>query len=613
MNFSDFEEKVIEWRNKVLGIKPIEYNYDSKIPLYSPFKLPISYLPPDKQHTINDMVLQDIELEARVYNNLLRPQTNFGELMIQEWKKSYTSDIEFLEETQNVIKSMGCFNDLIDPGCCTNVLSIWKRAKQTNNFLEHYCYMDWDVLLFMNKSPFFLQCLSIANLMSPIASFIMPIFLLLIPFLILKIQGIPITFELYLGVLKDIAKSHFIGKALTNIENVSVDKVIYLVFSIALYFLQVYQNFNICNRFYKNIHQINDDLTDMKNMLSNTITSMKLFYQLHHDKLTYREFCNDILNHSLVLETFKEKLESVSPMSYTLTKFTEIGSLLEIYYAFYCNVEYERSIRYAMGFEGYLENLRNVHSTIVNNMGLNFAKFTTEDGEDILEEQIYPLLDNNSVGHESSNETMDVVSNTCKLNKNIILTGPNASGKTTLLKTTMINVILTQQLGCGYYKSCCLNPYTHMHSYLNIPDTSQRDSLFQAEARRCKDILDIINDDYTKSKHLCIFDELYSGTNPIEASKAAFAFLVYLSKYRNVQFLLTTHYVSICNKVRKEVRRIETSRQLRCMKMNVRIMPDNKFVYTYHMIPGISKLQGAKVVLKNMEYPKEILDLCKFV
>jgi hypothetical protein len=37
-----------------------------------------------------------------------------------------------------------------------------------------------------------------------------------------------------------------------------------------------------------------------------------------------------------------------------------------------------------------------------------------------------------------------------------------------------------------------LSPFDHIHSYLNIPDTSGRDSLFQAEARRCKEILDCI-------------------------------------------------------------------------------------------------------------------------
>jgi hypothetical protein len=65
-----------------------------------------------------------------------------------------------------------------------------------------------------------------------------------------------------------------------------------------------------------------------------------------------------------------------------------------------------------------------------------------------------------------------VVTNDINLKKNIIITGPNASGKTTYIKSTAINIILSQQFGCGFYKKCTLNPFTHIHSYLNIPDTS---------------------------------------------------------------------------------------------------------------------------------------------
>ncbi|NBW04294.1 MAG: hypothetical protein EBR87_11420, partial [Cytophagia bacterium] len=145
------------------------------------------------------------------------------------------------------------------------------------------------------------------------------------------------------------------------------------------------------------------------------------------------------------------------------------------------------------------------------------------------------------------------VTNKCKFDKNMVVTGVNASGKTTFLKSTTINIIFTQQVGCGFYKSCKLNPYTHIHSYLNIPDTSGRDSLFQAESRRCKEIIDIIYkyQDPTKYRHFCIFDELYSGTNPHDATKSAYAFLLYLSKYNNVNFILTTHYVGLCKKLKK--------------------------------------------------------------
>ena len=100
------------------------------------------------------------------------------------------------------------------------------------------------------------------------------------------------------------------------------------------------------------------------------------------------------------------------------------------------------------------------------------------------------------------------IKNNINMNKNIIITGPNAAGKTTTIKATIINLLLTQQIGLGFFEKCETSTFDYIHCYLNIPDSCSRDSLFQAEARRCKDILDCIIK-YPKKSHFCIFDELY--------------------------------------------------------------------------------------------------------
>ena len=191
------------------------------------------------------------------------------------------------------------------------------------------------------------------------------------------------------------------------------------------------------------------------------------------------------------------------------------------------------------------------------------------------------------------------------MNKNIIITGPNAAGKTTTIKATIINLLLSQQIGFGFYKKSVTSTFDFIHCYLNIPDSSSRDSLFQAEARRCKNILDIIEKNPNK-KHFCIFDELYSGTNPYEAISSAYSYLKYISKNKNVRFLLTTHYIKICNLFNKE-------KNINNKSMKTLVKNNSLPVYTYKLENGISNIKGGVSVLTNLDYPEKIINVTKKV
>jgi DNA mismatch repair ATPase MutS len=123
--------------------------------------------------------------------------------------------------------------------------------------------------------------------------------------------------------------------------------------------------------------------------------------------------------------------------------------------------------------------------------------------------------------------------------------------------------------------------------------------LFQAEARRCKEILDSIID-YKDETHLCVFDELYSGTNPEEAEQSATSFMKYITKTKNVSCLLTTHFIKVCKKLKK-------NKDISNYKM-VTDNRDNQFVYKYTLVEGISDVKGGMIVLKQMNYPNEIIE-----
>jgi DNA mismatch repair ATPase MutS len=106
-------------------------------------------------------------------------------------------------------------------------------------------------------------------------------------------------------------------------------------------------------------------------------------------------------------------------------------------------------------------------------------------------------------------------------------------------------------------------------------------------------------------RHLCIFDELYSGTNPYEATACGTAFLRFLAKNRNVDFALTTHYTQLCQELGKE----------RCIEnVNMECIPVfngegvvSDHAYTFRKRKGISTHQGGIKVLKDLGYPESVI------
>jgi DNA mismatch repair ATPase MutS len=291
-----------------------------------------------------------------------------------------------------------------------------------------------------------------------------------------------------------------------------------------------------------------------------------------------------------VLDEYKTKLENIQGDQLTYRNIQQIGQLLKYFYEMYESEEYNAAFSYSFGFHGFIENMNGL-ITNIKEKKIAFATYQKKKKTTFKKAYYAALIHGNPI------------KNDIKLDKNLIITGPNASGKTTTLKTALINVILSQQFGCGFYKSCNMMPYQHIHCYLNIPDTSGRDSLFQAEARRCKDIIDVIKAN-KKDRHFCVFDELYSGTNPDEAVMSANAFMEYLVKFENVKCILTTHFIAVCKKLSSHPR-IEN------YKMETTPTEDS-FNYTYVLKKGISEVRGGIKVLHDMQYPDEIIQNSKF-
>ena len=548
------------------------------------FQLPISTI--HKSYSIDDNIRGDLELTEKdnnLYNVLFQPSNQYAEGTIQQWNKYYTDDIHFLKDSKKLIQKY-------KPKHESYMLDSYIDLKNNAHFCEKFHYIEWDRFKFLNNYSPVNSFFSIYRLFNPFCSLLLPIIMLLITFFFLRMQGMSIALWDYLKFSYNIfMRTNSLSRLFSN-EEISIKNKLYMLMSIGFYILNIYTNINITIQFHKNLDKIHDFMNDMKVYLHKTTNSMEDLLLQTKNLETYQYFNNTLDKHRNTLLSLKERVDNIPNYKWDFIELFNLGKVMTLYYEIYNSDEYENSLMYSFGFNGYIDNLNGLYRNI-KNKNINFANFSRKK-ETRFTDLYHPSL--LAQGNKP-------IKNTCDLKKEMIITGPNASGKTTILKSTMFNILITQQLGLGFYKRGTINPYKYLHCYLNIPDTSGRDSLFQAEARRCKDIINSIKGN--KERHFCIFDELYSGTNPYEATASAYGFLKYLTKSKNSHFMLTTHLIDLCKK-------LETNNKIQNMYMNVEEDGDD-FIYTYIFEKGISTIKGGVKVLIDLDYPKEIVDIAK--
>ena len=636
--------------------------------LDTPFKLPMEYLSNELLHPIDKSVLSDLELiectkqvnntpatnqedveESKpMYAHIFQPQSAFAKRYLGMWAKQMTSSVPHLQDTQRFIAAISKMqeHDVID---CDKVEAIWTRIKTDASFRDKFNYIDYAPLDMLNRSPTFLQCYSMYNLFSPVLSFLMPVIMLIVPFFLLKLQGVPITLLTYFGIVKMMLSQHAVGKLIFDMSSVSWDKRIYILVSVVFYFVQMYQNVVSCHRFYRNMFLVHDDLAAIRDYANQTIARMRKFAAHAQGSATYAQFVSDLNSNREQLERMVVALDRIDPPTLTAKKCLQIGYIMQQYYAVFSDATISTSMQYSFGFNAFAEHMTHFGTLLRDKKvaACEFADTRVDNEDDVTEDKKKSKNKKKSKTKPHSeivngyyvatavtndDDALGPVKNTVSLNKRLVITGPNASGKTTILKMTMLNILFSQQLGYGFYDTGTrIHPYHHLHSYLNIPDTSGRDSLFQAESRRCKEILDKLTGTgklCPPVRHFCIFDELYSGTNPYEAIASAYGYITHLTKLDNVDFMLTTHYIQLCklfeqpnassesDKREKIENKPTTSKtiannennEIRNLHMEVADRGNYDFKYLYTLRPGISSIKGGIKVLYDLQYPTSIVE-----
>jgi hypothetical protein len=185
------------------------------------------------------------------------------------------------------------------------------------------------------------------------------------------------------------------------------------------------------------------------------------------------------------------------------------------------------------------------------------------------------------------------VANSINMEKSTLITGSNASGKSTFLKTVAINAILAQTIYTCLardYKSCYFMIFTSMALR---DDLSKNESYYVTEIKSLKRILDNLNWEFPL---LCIIDEVLRGTNTIERIAASSEILYNLGK-SNCICVAATHDIELTSILKNHYDNYHFREHFE----------DGIIFFDYIIFPGKSKTHNAIRLLRHLGYGENIV------
>lgn len=376
-------------------------------------------------------------------------------------------------------------------------------------------------------------------------------------------------------------------------------KYAYLLFVVVGYLWSLFTSYSVSRNYYKFIKFLHNRLLSIHTLICNTSklcsliserftdlpkdlsVSLKRVKEILSQKVIKELSCSDnkeyfsksyniLSNKGTVLSLYHKINNYVNPQD--ILELVKFNSIIETYANFSVSIvgfnTYFNKVSYITntenskpkleindminpvcgGYENCVSNSIQLEDTVNNEVD------ETVEDEDELESGIHSDNEDSNSGEDEEDENIsdneDSENDELELahpstgSKNMILTGPNGSGKSTFLKTIMMSVILAQTIGFVPAKSCELTPFTYLSTYLNIPDCTGKESLFQAEMSRCHNHLlklkelDNSEDDYSFN----IMDEIFVSTNYYEGISGAWAVMKNVVKYNNAVNIITTHF-----------------------------------------------------------------------
>ena len=176
----------------------------------------------------------------------------------------------------------------------------------------------------------------------------------------------------------------------------------------------------------------------------------------------------------------------------------------------------------------------------------------------------------------------------------LLLTGSNMSGKTTFIRTVMLNALLGETL-CTCFAERFTAPYMRLHSSIRISDDiTEGTSYYLQEVLTVKRLLE---DADRPAACLFVLDELFKGTNTTERIAAGKAVLARLNRGPHI-VLAATHDIELAELLRGDGYELHHFREE---------VADGRLVFDYCLHTGPLTTRNAIRILELYDYPPELI------
>ena len=545
-------------------------------------------------------------------------KTIFGRAILEHILRNPVCSTEIIKQRQKILQNNydnGLFNicETDDFKINNDILYYWKQNHKNDisSILYEFIYYQIPLIKdYLNKNELLLLLSNIYKIFcNPVITILTPLLSFLVPYFLFKQAGINMSFSTIFKLMKSSVFS--VSFLPTKIKSIAILSVLIWL---SLYLYGVY---SACQSAYLTNKMINIIHTKLKTAYN----IINISRQIINKSAKYPDFIREQLcisdcNLDTEVLLYSDTIQSDPCL------INNKGKILAIYWQLNNHLDdLKKRLKMISYVDAYNTISKYLKYIDQSKLKWCYADFSLSSGLNLNSNNNIAKTQIKSIWHPvlypyGSDKPKEPTTNNLKLkNKKttLILTGPNAGGKSTFVKTLIINAIFTQTFGISFSKKWVVKqPFVYIDTFFSVPDVEGHTSLFEAEMNKCKSLLknmDLLK--YQKQKHpelnissLIGLDEIFSSTNYKEGYSATYSIIKYIStNIPDLLCLLTTHFTEL-TKLQKEIPDYISNYYFDIIKNE-----QNKIIgYTFKLKRGINSSFVAIDILEKNGYSEQILN-----